>query len=155
VKLFKSSAFSALKMLPHPKTFAISAPKRQAGGVIQPRALVFYERLMPGSQLVNRLQDLNYRVLSLNALDRLGATVQRESPLLLFIDLASSGDVCAAIASLRASPATAHLPVIGFAPEETPDLLAAAQAAGANLAVSETAVISHLSQLIDQALRVD
>jgi len=52
---------------------------------MQPLALVFYERLMPGSQLVNRLQDLNYRVLSLSDATRLMATVQRESPLLLFV----------------------------------------------------------------------
>jgi len=122
---------------------------------MQPLALVFYERLMPGSQLVNRLQDLNYRVLSLSELARLAATAQREAPLLLFIDLAAPGDVCGAIATLRSAPATAHLPVIGFAPEDAPDLLAAARSAGANLAVSELAVINHLSQLIEQALRVD
>ena len=96
---------------------------------MQPLALVFYERLMPGSQLVNRLQDLHYRVLSLGEVGRLAATAQRESPLLLFIDLATPGDVCGAIATLRSTPATAHLPVIGFAPENAPDVLAAAQAA--------------------------
>jgi len=122
---------------------------------MQPLALVFYERLMPGSQLVNRLQDLNYRVLALAEVPRLAATVQRESPLLLFIDLATPGDVCGAIAMLRSTPATAHLPVIGFAPENAPGLLASAQAAGATLAVSEIAVINHLPQLIEQALRVD
>lgn len=122
---------------------------------MQPLALVFYERLMPGSQLVNRLQDMNYRVLSMAALDRLSATVQRESPLLLFIDLASPGEVGAAIASLRATPATTHLPVIGFAPDSDSVLLEAARKAGANLAVSDTALVSHLSQLIDQALSVD
>ena len=122
---------------------------------MQPLALVFYERLMPGSQLVNRLQDLNYRVLSLSELARLAATAQREAPLLLFIDLATPGDICGVIATLRSTPATAHLPVIGFAPEDAPELLASAQTAGANITVSEIAVISHLSQLIDQALRVD
>ena len=30
--------------------------------MIQPLALVFYERLLPGSQVVNRLQDMRYRV---------------------------------------------------------------------------------------------
>jgi CheY-like chemotaxis protein len=122
---------------------------------MQPLAVVFYERLMPGSQLVNRLQDLNYQVLTLNDATRLAATVQRESPLLVFIDLASPGDICGAIAAIRSAPATTHLPVIGFAPENAPDLLTAAQNAGANMAVTETAVIAHLAQLIDQALRVD
>jgi CheY-like chemotaxis protein len=123
--------------------------------VIQPLAVVFYERLMPGSQLVNRVQDLGYRVLSLSALERLSATIQRESPLLLFIDLAGDTDVCAAIAELRSGPATAHLPIIGFAPETAADLLAKARTAGATIAVSETAVLNHLAQFVDQALHVD
>lgn len=122
---------------------------------MQPLALVFYERLMPGSQLVNRLQDLNYRVLSLNVADRLAATVQRESPLLLFVDLATPGDVCGTIAALRANPATAHLVIIGFAPENAAQLMEAARTAGANIAVSETAIVNHLRHLIDQALLVD
>jgi CheY-like chemotaxis protein len=122
---------------------------------MQPLALVFYERLMPGSQLVNRLQDLSYRVLSLNDASRLIATVQRESPLLLFIDLAVPGDISGLIATIRSTPATAHLPIVGFAPEDAPALLTAARDAGANITVTESAVITYLSQLIDQALRVD
>ena len=137
------------------KVFAFFAATPHAGAVIQPLALVIYERLMPGSQLVNRLQDLHYRVLVLNEVTRLAATVQRESPLLLVLDLTVPGDVCGAIATLRSMPATAHLPVIGFAPENANHLLPAAQAAGANLAVTETALLNHLAQLIDQALNLD
>jgi CheY-like chemotaxis protein len=122
---------------------------------MQPLALVCYERLLPGTHLVNRLQDLNYRVLSLSDVSRLTATAQRESPLLVFIDLESSGDVCGAIAALKATPPMAHLPVVAFAPDNAPALLAAAQSAGASIAVSGTAVIQHLSQFIDQALLVD
>lgn len=122
---------------------------------MQPLALVFYERLMPGSQLVNRLQDLNYRVLALNAVDRLAATVQRESPLLLFIDLGASGDVCGAIAALRSTPATAHVAVVAFGPENAAILLASARTAGANVTVSDTAISNYLPQFIDQALHVD
>ena len=110
---------------------------------------------MPGSQLVNRLQDLNYRVLPLNDVARLAATVQRESPLLLFIDLAAPGDVCGAIATLRSTPATAHLSVIGFAPENALHLLAEAKEAGANVTASDAVVTNHLEHLIDQALNVD
>jgi CheY-like chemotaxis protein len=122
---------------------------------MQPLALVVYERLMPGSQLVNRLQDLNYRVLPVNTLDRFAATVQRESPMLLFLDLATPGDVCGAIASLRKTEATAHVPVIAFAPENAQSLLSAAQKAGANLVVTEVAIIAYLPQLIDQALHIE
>ena len=42
--------------------FAICRPLFQASRMTQPLALVLYEKLLPGSQLVNRLQDLNYRV---------------------------------------------------------------------------------------------
>ncbi len=110
---------------------------------------------MPGSQLVNRLQDLNYRVLTLNNAARLTATAQRELPLLVLVDLATPGDVFGAIATLHLDPATSHLPVIGFAPDNSPDLLASAQTAGAKLAVTETAMLTYLSQLIDQALNVE
>lgn len=123
--------------------------------MIQPLALVIYDRLMPGSQLVNRLQDLHYRVLALNDVARLAATVQRETPLLVVVDLMLPGDVAGAIQMLRTTPATAHLPVIAFAPEKSTPLLAAAQAAGANLAVSEQALLNHLDQLLDQALNVE
>lgn len=123
--------------------------------VIQPLALVFYERLMPGSQLVNRLQDMNYRVLSLSDADRLSATVQREAPLLLFIDLTAPGDVRSAIATLRSTAATAHLPVIGFGPEHATEALDAALAAGATIAVNESALLNHLPQWVDRALNVD
>jgi CheY-like chemotaxis protein len=121
---------------------------------MQPLALVFYERLMPGSQLVNRLQDLNYRVLPVNSLDRFTAIVQRESPLLLFIDLAMAGDVCGAIASLRSTPATAHVAIIAFAPDNAQKLIQEAQKAGANVAVGETAVVNYLDQIVNQALEV-
>ena len=120
-----------------------------------PLAIVFHERLMPGSQLANRLRDLNYRVLTLDNPAGLVATAQRETPLLLFIDLATPGDVCGAIARLKSEPATNHLPVIAFAPDSEPALLDAAQKAGANFAVTETAVISHLPQLLEQALHLD
>ena len=68
---------------------------------MQPLAIVFYERLMPGSQLVNRLQDLNYRVLALDNAARLTATVQREMPLLLLADLAAKGEILEAIKKIK------------------------------------------------------
>ena len=55
----------------------------------QPLALVFYEKLLPGSQLVNRLQDLNYRVLAVNDLPALLRSAQSEGPMLAVVDLES------------------------------------------------------------------
>ena len=57
----------------------------------QPLALLFYERLMPGSQLANRLQDLKYRVLTVNNIATLAATARREQPLFVMVDLEARG----------------------------------------------------------------
>jgi CheY-like chemotaxis protein len=122
---------------------------------MQPLAIVFYERLMPGSQLVNRLQDLNYRVLAVNNAALLAATAKRETPLLMFVDLEARGDICGSIEKIRSDAATNHLPVVAFAPDNKTDLLAAAQQAGANLTVSESALAGHLQTLLEQALQVD
>ena len=122
---------------------------------VKPLALLVYERVMPGGQLANRLQDLNYRVQVLPAPAQLVETAQRETPLIVFIDLATPGDVAGAIQSLKNTPATEHLPVVGFAPEQSSALLAAAEKAGALLAVADTAVVNHLPQLIDRALHLE
>lgn len=121
---------------------------------MQPLAIVFYERLLPGSQLVNRLQDLHYRVLVANNAELLPATAKRETPLLLFVDLAPRGEVCATIEKIKADPVTNHLPVIAFAPDNDPLLIEAAQKAGALFPVTDTGLLNHLEQLIDQALQV-
>ena len=118
-------------------------------------ALVFYERLMPGSQLVNKLQDLNYRVQAVNDPALLQSGALRESPLLVVADLAGGDKVCSAIAGLKADAATHHIPVIAFAGEQAAEWQAAAQKAGATLAVSEAAIINYLPQLLNQALQVE
>ena len=121
----------------------------------QPLALVFYERLLPGSQLVNRLQDRGYRVQAVPVAPLLVIEAEKQKPLLVFADLESTkNEICVAIAELKKNPATAHLPVIGFASEGRKELLAAALAAGA-LTVGDAALLEHLSQLLDQALQLD
>jgi len=70
----------------------------------QPLALIFYERLMPGSQLVNRLQDLNYRVQVVGDLASFHSCAQDERPLLAIVDLAGGDAVCNAIAALKPTP---------------------------------------------------
>jgi len=122
---------------------------------MQPLALVFYEKLLPGSQLVNRLQDLQYRVQTVNDPEQLLAAVRREMPMLLLADLAARADIAPMIAALKADAATAHIPVIAFAEEKAVAQLAAAEQAGAALAVSGTALASYLPQLLNQALHID
>jgi DNA-binding response OmpR family regulator len=121
----------------------------------QPLALVYYEKLMPGSQLVNKLQDLNYRVQTANDPAAFHACAREEKPLLAIVDLAGGNIVCGAIVALKADDATVHIPVIAFAAEGTPQATDAAQKAGADLAVSEAAITNHLPELLNQALHID
>ena len=122
----------------------------------QPLALILYENLLPGSQLVNRLQDMNYRVQALSQAGLLVQTAEQVKPMLVLADLVNSAhDVCAAVASLKKNPATRHLPVIGFGGEDKPELQAAAQAAGVTLLVSDTAILNHLPECLEQALQVE
>ena len=121
----------------------------------QPLAIVFYEKLLPGSQLVNRLQDQNFRVQTVNDPTVLLETVQREMPMLMLTDLASRADIIKVIADLKAGETTGHIPVIAFAEERALSQLAAAQKAGAALAVSDVALTSYLPQLLNQALHLD
>src|SRR5512135_3039897 len=97
------------------KLFAIHDCVRQSLRMTQPLALVFYERVLPGSQLVNRLQDLNYRVQSINERAALAETAAQAKPMLVLVDLQPGGmEVCEAVARLKQEPKTKHLPVIAF-----------------------------------------
>jgi len=122
----------------------------------QPLALVVYENLLPGSQLVIRLQDLNYRVQILSDAATLVECAEQAKPMLVLADLESlRNNVCPALARLKQNAATKHLPVIAFSGENTADLQAAARAAGVTLVVSDTAVLNHLPQFLEQALQVE
>jgi len=133
------------------KASAASAPPAP----VTPLALVVNERVMPGGQLVNRLQDLGYRVQTLTSAAQLVETAEKEKPLLVFIDLAAPGDAPGGIKTLRTTPATEHLPVVAFGPDKQDQLLAAAETAGANLSVGDSAVVNHLPQLIERALHLE
>lgn len=110
---------------------------------------------MPGSQLVNRLQDMNYRVLAADNAETLATSVKLETPLLVFIDLKAPGDILSIISQIKADQSTAHVPIIAFAPDAELPLTEAAKNSGANFAVADSAVANHLPQLIDQALLVE
>src|SRR3954463_13567117 len=81
----------------------------------KPLALVFYERLMPGSQLVNRLQDIGYRVSTSMDLKAFATQAETEGPMVIVMDLTSEkGDVNETIKALRAGEKTQHIPIVGF-----------------------------------------
>lgn len=136
--------------------FAISPSLFQADPVTQPLALILYQRLLPGSQLVNRLTDLKYRTHTLSDPATLTACAEETKPMLVLADLDFSADnVCPAITALKQNPATQHLPVIAFSGQNTPELQTAAQAAGVALLVSDTAILNHLQECLQQALQIE
>jgi CheY-like chemotaxis protein len=153
----RSARSSAAKLIRHHCGFAIFAPVGQASAMTQPLALFLYEKLLPGGQLINRLQDLGYRVHSLSDPADLVPTAEREKPLLVLTELEPRQQkVCDVIAQLKQNPATAHVPVIAFTSSPaTATVHSAARNAGATLVVSDTAILAHLNLFLDQALQVD
>jgi CheY-like chemotaxis protein len=124
--------------------------------MVKPLALVLYEKLLPGSQLVNRLQDLNYRVQTLNDAAKLLACAEESKPMVVLADLRSSrNNVADAIARLRQNPSTEHLPVIAFGEEPVSKPAKAATLPGATLLVSDAAILSHLAECLDRALEIE
>jgi CheY-like chemotaxis protein len=125
-----------------------------SGRVQQPLALILYEKLMPGSLLVNRLQDLRFRVQVVSAVAQLVPAALREAPMLIVADMDfSGGGVREAIEQLRQQPGTAHIPVIALSGDDA--AASSAESSGATLVVTDAAVLAHLPQLLEQALRVE
>jgi len=138
------------------KFFAIWRRLFHSFPMAHPLALFLYEKLLPGGQLLNRLQDLGYRVQAIADPATLVEHAEREKPLLVLVDLEPRKDaVCQAIANLRQHEATAHIPVIAFSSANNIGLQDAARAAGATLVVHDTGILVHLEQLLQQALQVD
>jgi CheY-like chemotaxis protein len=137
-------------------SFAIYRLAIQTPDVTTPLAIVFYEDLMPGSQLVNRLQDLQYRVQVVTDPGELVAVAGSAGPMLILADLVSTrADICALIQQLRRNPVTAHVPVIAFADDAEEALQGSARAAGATVVVADSAILTHLVQFIERALLVE
>ena len=119
----------------------------------QPQALLLYEKLLPGTQLGNRLQDLGWRVQTMHDVSALAQMAEEQKPLIVFADLLSTrGDVCQGISTLRGGEHTKHIPVVAFTADQEQAVFDRAIAAGATLVVSDSAILQHLSQFIDQAL---
>lgn len=136
--------------------FAICQALPQSLRMTEPLALVFYEKLIPGQQLVNRLQDLGYRVHASTDTASLKKQLETQKPMLLVTEFsANKTAVHEAIASLKQSPATAHVAVLAYITEANPVLQETARAAGANLIASESGLLEQLPQLLEQVLRLD
>jgi CheY-like chemotaxis protein len=105
----------------------------------QPLALVVYEKLLPGTQLVNRLQDMGYRVQVVDNPSALLETAEATKPLIVFVDLQSTR-----VNMLEA-----------VAPEDDAETQQNARTSGVTLLASEVMLANHLPQVLEQALRID
>ena len=121
-----------------------------------PLALLLYERLLPGSALGNKLRDQGYRIQHLTDAASLAASAEQERPLVVLVDLElKNADTFAAIRSLKANPATAHLPILAFSSPRHEKLQADALTAGATLIASDEAILAQLPAMLDQAMLVE
>jgi CheY-like chemotaxis protein len=121
----------------------------------KPLALIFYERLMPGSQLVNRLQDLGYRVSTCMDVSCLHAQVEKELPMVIVMDLTSErGDVNGVIKDIRNNGTTSHIPIVAFTSKLNKTGQNAAVEAGAKLVAVDEAILQQLPHLLEQALEL-
>ncbi len=122
----------------------------------KPLAFVFYERLLSGQQLLNRLQDLGYRVQAVTDAATLAAQVEQQKPMLLVAEFSGEKPTASdAVISIKQNSATAHVAVLVYIAGVNPFLQEAARIAGANLIASESGVLDQLPQLLDQVLRID
>ena len=118
-----------------------------------PLAVLCYEKLLPGSQMVNRLEDLAYRVEVLNDASRLVQTARQVMPMVVLVDMKSaSGDTSGGIRQLRESEETAHIPVLAFTAQDDVEAQESAREAGASLVASEEAILDQLPSLLDHVL---
>jgi PleD family two-component response regulator len=123
--------------------------------VTQPLTLLLFERLLPGGQLVNRMQDLGYRVQPIADPATLLEQAEHEKPMLIMADLEPKlQQTCEAIKQLKKNEATSHIPVIAFASSSDPALQKAALDAGATLVVNDVAILQYLQNFLDQALQI-
>lgn len=122
----------------------------------KPLAVVFYESLLPGSQLANRLADLGWRVLTSGRAADVAELVRKEKPMVLIAQLTlKQGDFCGVIRELKRDPALAHIPVIGYTALRNQKLQDAAVKAGAKLVAAESAILDQLPHLLEHALAVE
>jgi hypothetical protein len=128
--------------------------------VNKPLALLCYENLLTGNQLLNRLHDQGYRTALVTDLDRLVEQASADLPLLVAVELADRTDaVCEAVRLLKRNAATAHVPVLAYAKlgagKGDRRFNDAARGAGIDLLANEAGLLTQLPQLLDQVLHVE
>lgn len=122
----------------------------------EPLALVFYEKLLPGQQLINRLHDLGYRTQAVTDVNLLESEVQTSMPMLLIAEFPMNKPaVSEALSALKKNSRTEHVPVLAYTVQTTASVQESARAAGAKLIASEKGLLDQLPHLLEQLLQVD
>ncbi len=148
---FRASARRQTSLLPSPDPLATVR-----GTVTKPLAIVFYEKLLPGSRLAFRLADLGWRVSEVKLATQLVAEVRAQRPVVVLMELAlRTGDSCPVITDLKRDPDIRHVPVLGFGDPKNKKLSEAAIAAGAGLVAAEAGLLEQLPRLLDHLLAVE
>lgn len=122
--------------------------------MVQPLAIILNDRVVVGAQLEQKLEGLDYRVKLADNPDGLAALAIEHKPLVVLIDLAKPENIAAA-STLLEHPETRHVPLMGYASDVRPELQSQANNAGIALVVTDSAILQHLKQLLDQALHVE
>ena len=115
-----------------------------------PCAVLCYEKLLPGSQVAVRLEDLGYQVEVLNDLEKLAGAARRAKPIVVLVDM-EAGKAASAIENLRKAEETSHIPVLAFADKEDEE---SARTAGADLVTGKEALLAQLPSLLSRVLEL-
>jgi DNA-binding NarL/FixJ family response regulator len=119
----------------------------------QPLAIHVFDNLMLGMTVHNGLTKLGYEVQRLDNASLLTQKVAEVKPFLVAIDLTTKmGDANAAIRAIKTDASLQHVRVIAYGDHQNEPLLDAARQAGADVVTSNSAVASHLEEVVQQAL---
>jgi CheY-like chemotaxis protein len=122
----------------------------------KPLAVLLHEKMVPGSKLVSKFEELDYRVVTVMDPADLPVVAKKERPMLVVADLTSRrGDVLAAIGALQADETTSHIPVLAYAPREDEKQREAALKVGVKILATDATILPHLPQFVEHALSLD
>jgi DNA-binding NarL/FixJ family response regulator len=119
----------------------------------QPVAIHVFDNLMLGMNVTAGLEKLGYEVQRIDNAISLAPKAAEVKPFLIVIDLTTKmGNVNAALRAIKADPTLQHIRVLAYGDHKNESLLDSARQAGADVVTSNSAVASHLNDLVQQAL---
>ena len=119
----------------------------------QPIALHVFDNLMLGTGVNTNLEKLGYGVQRLDNASRLAQKAAEIKPFLVVVDLTiKMGDANAAIRAIKADPSLQHIRILAYGDHQNEAMLDAARQAGADVVTSNSAVASHLEEIVQQVL---